>query len=122
MSRRKVIRQTSQHLQAVALRWLPEQEPAPRLMAKGAGDMAEKIIAIAKANNIPVREDKDLVQILSWLDTGEEIPSEVHTVIAEILIFIYWTSKRYQDVFETGPTSSSSKHNTTANQDIHPTS
>ncbi|MFQ5356213.1 MAG: EscU/YscU/HrcU family type III secretion system export apparatus switch protein [Mariprofundaceae bacterium] len=119
MSRKKRSRLSPQQLQAVALRWLPDQEPAPRLIAKGAGEMADKIIAIAKANNIPVREDRDLVQILSWLDTGEEIPSEVHTVIAEILIFIYWTSKRYQDVFESGSADTNSKHNTTANRGVH---
>jgi len=68
-------------------------------MAKGTGNLAEKMLAIAKANGIPIREDRDLVQILSWLDAGEEIPAEIYTAIAEILVFIYWTSRRYQDVF-----------------------
>jgi len=99
MSRKKRGRLNGESLQTVALRWLPDQEPAPRLLAKGAGNLAEKILAIARANGIPIREDKDLVQILSWLDAGEEIPPEIYTAIAEILVFIYWTSRRYEDVF-----------------------
>ncbi|MDX8390103.1 MAG: EscU/YscU/HrcU family type III secretion system export apparatus switch protein [Mariprofundaceae bacterium] len=82
--------------QVVALRWNPEEEMVPRLSAKGSGDVANRILEIAKKNNIPIREDKDLVQILSWLEIGEDVQPQVYTAVAEILTFIYWVSKRYE--------------------------
>ncbi len=88
--------------QAIALHWIPLQHDAPRVAATGTGALADKIIRLAKENNIPIREDKDLVQILSLLHVGEDIPPEVHTAIAEILIFIYWSNQQYEEVFNRG--------------------
>ncbi len=85
---------------AIALHWDPHLDIAPELSAKGSGLLADEIIRIAKENNIPVREDSDLVQIFSLLDIGESIPPEVHTAIAEILAFIYWSNQQYADVFD----------------------
>jgi len=84
---------------AIALQWDPHLDLAPELSAKGSGMLADEIIRIAKENNIPIREDSDLVQIFSLMDIGESIPSEVHTAIAEILAFIYWSNQQYADVF-----------------------
>ena len=67
--------------------------------AVGKGTELSGVIRIAKENNIPIREDRDLVQILSLLDIGEAIPNEVHTAIAEILAFIYWTNQQHADIF-----------------------
>ncbi len=85
---------------AIALQWDPHHELAPELSAKGSGLLADEIIRIAKENNIPIREDSDLVQIFSLLDIGESIPPEVHTAIAEILAFIYWSNQQYVDIFD----------------------
>ena len=51
--------------------------------------MAEKIIKLARENNIPIREDPDLVETLSALDINEEIPPELYHVIAEVLAWVY---------------------------------
>ncbi len=59
------------------------------MTAKGSGTVAEKILAIAKENNIPIRQDKTLLDALYKLDINEEIPEELYRVIAEILAFIY---------------------------------
>lgn len=75
--------------QAVALRYAPKKDVAPKLVAKGRGYLAEKIIELARLHNIPIRHDKKLLQILSRLDLEEEIPPEVYRVVAEILAFIY---------------------------------
>lgn len=64
-------------------------ETAPRLSAKGNNDIAEKIIAIAAEHNIPVREEPELVNVLSRLKLGEEIPRELYVAIAEIIAFAY---------------------------------
>ncbi|HVO95158.1 MAG TPA: EscU/YscU/HrcU family type III secretion system export apparatus switch protein, partial [Terriglobales bacterium] len=62
--------------------------------AKGRGYLADKILELARLHNIPIRQDKNLVQILSRLDLGDEIPPEVYRVVAEILAFIYRLSGR----------------------------
>jgi flagellar biosynthesis protein len=85
---------TKDRQQAVALRYQPERDRAPRLVAKGQGYLAEKILELARQHHIPVREDKNLLQILSRLDLNQEIPAEVYKAVAEILAFIYRLSNR----------------------------
>ena len=80
--------------QAVGLRYKPEKDRAPKLVAKGQGYLAEKILDLAQQHDIPVREDKNLLQILSRLDLNQEIPAEVYKAVAEILAFIYRLSNR----------------------------
>jgi flagellar biosynthesis protein len=81
---------------AVALKYVPKVDRAPKITAKGSGLLAEKIIALAKENRIPIQEDPALVQILSQLDFYEEIPPSVYRVVAEILAFIYSMNNKYQ--------------------------
>ena len=50
--------------QAIALRYHLEEDDAPKVTAKGRGYHAEKIIEMAKAHKVPIREDKNLVQVL----------------------------------------------------------
>ena len=80
--------------QAVALRYKPEEDQAPKVAAKGRGFLAEKILEMARAHQIPIREDKNLVQILSRLELEQEIQPEVYHAVAEILSFIYRMSQR----------------------------
>lgn len=75
--------------QAVALRYQPDQDRAPKLTAKGRGLVADQILDLARRHNVPIREDKNLVQILSLLDIDQEIPPSVYKAVAEILAFIY---------------------------------
>ena len=74
---------------AAALQYKAGKDSAPRLVAKGKGSMAEKIIQTAREHNIPLKEDPHLVEILSNLDLYEEIPPDLYKAVAEILIFIY---------------------------------
>ncbi len=74
---------------AVALRYDAIQGPAPKIVAKGTGKIAEKIIALAKEHGIPIQEDADLVEILAKLDLNADIPPDTYLVVAEILAFIY---------------------------------
>ena len=83
--------------QAVALRYQPKRDDAPKLVAKRRGYLADKIIELARLHNIPIRQDKKLLQILSRLDLEEEIPLEVYKAVAEILAFIYRLSNRPLD-------------------------
>ncbi|HIF50809.1 MAG TPA: flagellar biosynthesis protein FlhB, partial [Thiotrichaceae bacterium] len=58
---------------------------APTLSAKGAGEIAEEIIALAKEHNVPIREEPDLVNLLAKLKLDEEIPRELYIAVAEVI-------------------------------------
>ena len=94
---KQVMKKQKEIKKAVALQYQPSGQHAPIVTAKGQGFIAEKIIALAKKRNIPIKDDPDLVQILSRIDLGEEIPSAVYGVVAEILAFIYHLNTRYQE-------------------------
>ena len=74
---------------AVALRYDTTRDAAPRVVAKGKGAVAERIVALAKANGVPVREDPNLVQVLGRVDLDREIPPAVYHAVAAILAFLY---------------------------------
>lgn len=80
---------------AVALRYDKELEDAPRIIAQGKGEIAEKIIELAIENGIPIHNDPALVDILLDLEYYSEIPEELYKVIARILILVYELDKRY---------------------------
>jgi flagellar biosynthesis protein len=84
-----VARQSPNSRQAIALRYTPKEDRAPKVTAKGRDYLADKIIELARTHKIPIREDKNLVQILSRLELDQEIPPEVYRAVAEILAFIY---------------------------------
>ncbi len=80
---------------AVALKYDRKKDDAPRVTAKGKGRIAEKIVELAKKHNIPIKDDPDLIEVLSSLDINQEIPSEIYVAVAEILAFVYsMNSKR----------------------------
>ena len=74
---------------AVALKYEKEKDAAPRVVAKGRGSVAEKIIETARVHNVPLHEDKNLVEVLETLDLETEIPPELYRAVAEVLAFIY---------------------------------
>ncbi|MGD0883850.1 MAG: EscU/YscU/HrcU family type III secretion system export apparatus switch protein [Thermodesulfovibrionales bacterium] len=78
---------------AAALRYRHGEDSAPKIIAKGKGKVAEKILEIAKKYNIPIQEDRELVEVLSSLDLNREIPPELYRAVAEILAFVYSLSK-----------------------------
>jgi len=80
---------------AVALKYVPKEDRAPKMTAKGSGLLAEKIIQLAKEHGIPIREDRALIEVLSHLDLNQEIPPSVYTVVAEILAFVYKMNNRW---------------------------
>ena len=79
---------------AVALKYKLPQDSAPKVTAKGTGAVAEKIIDIARKQGIPVKDDPDLVEVLSRLDLDEEIPPELYVIVAELLAFVYSLNRK----------------------------
>jgi flagellar biosynthesis protein len=80
----------------VALRYNAATDKAPKVIAKGHGFVAEKIIALARENGVPMREDTDLVQVLTQLDLNREIPPTLYRVVAELLAFVYRLNNNYR--------------------------
>ena len=76
---------------AVALHY--DRTGAPRVVAKGKGSIGDKIIEVAKANNIPIEENEVLAGALSNVELGEEIPAELYKAVAEVLIFVLRLSR-----------------------------
>ena len=83
---------------AVALQYDKDAHNAPVVSAKGQGQIAAKIIELALENNIEIRQDADLVQMLKAVDIDEEIPLEAFAAVAEILSYIYASSSSGEGV------------------------
>jgi len=79
---------------AAALKYVQNEDNAPRVIAKGKGYVAEKIIEIAEKNKVPVVQDPNLAQILEALDLNTEIPPALYRAVAEILAFVYRLNSR----------------------------
>lgn len=74
--------------QAIALSYDGIQ--APTLSGKGDDDLADAIIAIAKAHEVPIYENAELVKMLGQLKLGDSIPKELYLTIAEIIAFAWY--------------------------------
>ncbi|MCG8042479.1 MAG: EscU/YscU/HrcU family type III secretion system export apparatus switch protein [Candidatus Thiodiazotropha taylori] len=83
---------------AVALKY--DGENAPRLTAKGRGELAERILALAEEHNIPLHEDVELAALLSQIPLGDEIPQALYRAVAEVIAFAYLLSGKRPPGFE----------------------
>ncbi|MFT5840642.1 MAG: flagellar biosynthesis protein [Flavobacteriales bacterium] len=70
---------------------------APTIIAKGFGDLADEIIALARRNGVLVHEDPYLSDFLATLDLGQEIPDQLYHVIAELISFSYVLQGKFPD-------------------------
>ena len=75
---------------AVALKYDGEVMEAPSVTAKGAGPVAKNIRKIARENDVPLVEDKELARNLySNVDIGQEVPLDLYQAVAELLAYVY---------------------------------
>lgn len=79
---------------AVALAYGQEDE-APRILVSGPGEIAKKIIELAKEQGIPIRRDDPLVSILSQFNAGEYVPESCYKAVAEIFAFLFRVDLRF---------------------------
>jgi flagellar biosynthesis protein len=84
---------TKTNKKSVALQYDEKKDVAPKVVAKGTNELAEKIIEKAKENEIPIYEDKALVEVLSEIELDREIPPELYKAVAEILAWVYKAHK-----------------------------
>ena len=75
---------------AIAIKYDGNEMDAPTVLAKGAGPVAENIRRIARENEVPLVEDKQLARNLySSVDIGQEVPNELYQAVAELLAYVY---------------------------------
>ena len=78
---------------AVAIAHQPTRpDSLPKVVASGRGTTADKILEIAFAEGVKVREDADLAELLAAADIDSEIPVEAFIAVAEILRYVYMAS------------------------------
>jgi len=79
---------------AVALEYDNAKNSAPKVIAKGEGKSAQKIIQIAKENGVTLKKDEDLVELLSKVELDAEVPPEMYKAVAEVFSFLYSITKK----------------------------
>ena len=79
---------------AIALKYDDKNDTAPKVTAKGEGKIAKTIISLAKENDIPIKKDEDLVEMLSKVELDREVPQQMYKAIAEVFSFIYNLTKK----------------------------
>lgn len=72
---------------AAALKYESTYE-APIVTAAGAGQIAEKIIDKAKENDVPIVENKELTELLTKVDVGDNVPAELYDAVASVLAYV----------------------------------
>lgn len=77
----------------VALRYDATKDSAPKVVGKGAGHLAERILEVAREHGIVIHEDPDMMKALAALDVDMEIPETLYRAVAEVLAFVYQTNR-----------------------------
>ncbi len=72
---------------AVALQW--DGQAAPRVIAKGRGELAARIAEVAAEHGVPIDDDPQIVEVLATVDIGQQVPESLFVAVAEILAFAY---------------------------------
>lgn len=85
--------------EVAALRYSPESDAVPVVTAVGRGHVAEKILEAAKEHDIPIVPDASLAHILSSMGVGDEIPEELYTIVAQVLLFVSQMDASYRSRF-----------------------
>ncbi|HBV68977.1 MAG TPA: type III secretion protein [Clostridiales bacterium] len=79
--------QYNNNRRAVALKYDPNKNNAPVVIASGSGYIADKVVSVAEESGVPVYRDDSLSVLLSQLEMGSEIPEELFGSIVDIYIY-----------------------------------
>ncbi|MET0065662.1 MAG: EscU/YscU/HrcU family type III secretion system export apparatus switch protein [Candidatus Thiodiazotropha sp.] len=97
------MKRKSQQPDEVAIALNYDGENAPRLTAKGRGELAQRILALAEEHDVPLHEDPELAALLAQLPLGEEIPQALYRAVAEVIAFAYLLSGKRPPGYEDMP-------------------
>lgn len=79
---------------AVALEYEPRNREAPKIIAKGYGDVAKRIVALAEENDIVIEANPHLAEALSGIELNDTIPLELYEAVAEVIGFVLRAQNR----------------------------
>jgi len=79
---------------AVALGYETDGGGAPKVLAAGFGEVANRIMDLARESGVHIHQDENLVKLLAQVPVGSEIPEEAYQLVAELLSFLYRTDRR----------------------------
>lgn len=79
---------------AVALEYKPEKNGAPKVLAAGFGEIARRILELARQEDIHIHGNESLAKLLARVPVGSEIPEAAYQLVAELLTFLYATDAR----------------------------
>jgi flagellar biosynthesis protein len=79
---------------AAALRYDADAAGPPRIVAAGSGELAERILALAREHGVPVRDDAALAEALARLQLEAEVPPELWAAVAEALVWAHRLAAR----------------------------
>jgi len=69
----------------------------PKLVAKGEGELAKEIVSIAQQNDVHIHYDPLLLEVLSRLEMGDEIPETLYVAVAKIIAFAYYLQGKHPE-------------------------
>jgi flagellar biosynthesis protein len=93
MSNDNKSRQQQSPRTAIALHY--DGDNTPKITAKGSGELAEQIIALAREHGIPLQEDPGLAALLAQIELGSDIPETLYRAVAEVIAFAYILSGKF---------------------------
>ncbi len=80
---------------AIALRYDAEKMPAPIVIAKGAGVLAQRIRRLGLESSVPIVERKELARALyANVEIGQQVPAEQYAAVAEVIRYVYQLKKK----------------------------
>ena len=82
---------------AVALKYNPEKDYSPIVVAAGHGHAAERIISLADESVVPIYRDDSAAAVLTMLDVGQGVPPEMYSVVAAIYVEVMKLAKERQE-------------------------
>jgi flagellar biosynthesis protein len=81
---------------AVAMKYKIYEDNAPKVIAKGKGEIAKKIIEKAKEYNVNIFQNEELTDMLMNVEVSEEIPAELYKAVVEVFIWLHKTEEKAQ--------------------------
>jgi flagellar biosynthesis protein len=81
---------------AVAMKYKAYENNAPKVVAKGSGKIAKKILEKAKEYEINIFKNEELTEMLMNIEVNEEIPPELYKAVVEVFIWLHKTEKKAQ--------------------------
>jgi flagellar biosynthetic protein FlhB len=80
---------------AIALQYDAEKMPAPIVIAKGAGVLAQRIRRLGLESSVPIVERKELARALyANVEIGQQVPAEQYAAVAEVIRYVYQLKKK----------------------------